>query len=65
MTVLPTGPLIGLTPVIVGVPVTVNNGSYTAVPAAVTTRQRPGEGVPAGTTAVICVGETTVKLGDG
>jgi hypothetical protein len=51
--------------VIVGVPVTVNNGSYAAVPSGVTTRQRPGDGVPYGTTAVIDVGELTVQLGDG
>ena len=35
-----------------------------AVPAGVTTRQRPGEGVPVGTTAVIDVDEFTVKLGE-
>ena len=46
-------------------PLTVNVGSYTAVYAGLTTRQRPGDGVPDGTVAVIEVGELTVKLGEG
>jgi hypothetical protein len=63
VTVEPTAPLMGLTLVISGAAfVTVNSGSYTASPSAVRTRQRPGDGVPDGTFAVICVDETTVYV---
>ena len=63
VTVEPTGPLIGLTPVISGAAlVTVNSGVCTATPSGVRTRHRPGDGVPVGTLAVICVGETTVYV---
>ena len=63
VTVDPTGPLIGLTLVIVGgVLVTLNFGWYMATPLVEPTRHRPFGGVPAGTLAVICVGETIVNV---
>jgi hypothetical protein len=63
VTVVPLGPLVGENDVIVGDPVgvTVKLPVPVAVPPGVVTLIRP-DMAPDGTTAVICVGELTVKL---
>jgi hypothetical protein len=63
VTVVPLGPLVGENDVIVGDPVgvTVKLPVLVAVPPGVVTLIRP-DMAPDGTTAVICVGELTVKL---
>jgi hypothetical protein len=63
VTVVPLGPLVGENDVIVGDPVgvTVKLPVLVAVPPGVVTLIRPVM-APDGTTAVICVGELTVKL---
>ena len=67
VTVEPTGPLMGLSDPIAGSAVDrepvvgVKIGSWSAVPAVVVTRQRPGPGVPAGTVATRSPGESTTN----
>ena len=63
VTLVPTGPLVGVKPVMVGAGrVTVKLAVLVAVPTAVVTAIGPVV-APAGTAAVICVADTTVKVG--
>jgi hypothetical protein len=61
VTLVPTGPLVGAKPLIVGGCTTVNALALVAVPADVVTRSGPVV-APAGTTVAIDVSEATVKL---
>src|SRR6185369_13627095 len=61
VTVVPTGPLAGENEDTTGGPVTVNEPVLCPVPAAVVTLIRPVV-APAGTVALICADDTTVKV---
>src|SRR6185503_19573576 len=63
VTVVPTGPLVGENDEISGTPVTVNDPELCPVPPAVVTLIRPVV-APAGTVALICAEDTTVKLAE-
>jgi hypothetical protein len=61
VTLVPTGPLVGVKPVIVGAGITVKLVALVAVPPGVVTRSGPVV-APVGTVAWIAVAEVTVKL---
>src|SRR6185369_17167539 len=63
VTGVPTVPSDGVNPVIVGGYLTVNDPALCPVPAAVVTLMRPVV-APAGTVALICAEDTTVKLAE-
>ena len=62
VTAVPSGPLVGEKPVIVGTAMTVKSAALVAVPPGVSTWMGPVV-APTGTVVLICVSLTTVKLG--
>ena len=62
VTAVPTGPFVGLNPLIVGAGTTVKLSALVAVPPGVSTSMTP-ELAPAGTVVVIVVSLATVNVG--